>query len=77
MVCRLLHSSSVKMFQHPLKKLQFLTGRKGRNELMLIGGAWDPMDGADPSNSPHTLIATATRAFKAATGVDLSAAVNW
>ena len=77
MVCRLLHNSSVKVFQHPLKKLQFLTGRKGRSELALIGGAWDPVDGPDPAHSPSTLIATATRAFKAATGVDLSAAVHW
>ena len=75
--CRLLHNSSVKVFQHPLKKLQFLTGRKGRSELTLIGGAWDPVDGANPAHSPSTLIATASRAFKAATGVDLSTAVHW
>ena len=77
MACRLLHNSSVKVFQHPLKKLHFLTGRKGRSELALIGGAWDPVDGPDPAHSPSTLIATATRAFKAATGVNLSAAVHW
>ena len=65
------------MFQHPVKKMQFLMGRKGRSEPMLIGGAWDPMDGADPASSPSALIATAIRAFKAATAVDLSTAVHW
>ena len=44
---------------------------------MLIGGAWDPTDGADPEDSPHSLIATAIRTFKAATGIDLSACLYW
>ena len=65
------------MFQHPLKKLQFLVGLRGRSELALIGGAWEPVDGADPGSLPHTLVATAARTFKAATGVDLSACAHW
>ena len=74
---RLLNNPSVKMWQHPLKKLQFLVGQKGRREVMLIGGAWDPVDGPDPAHSPGTLKATAIRTFMAATGVDLSPAVHW
>ena len=74
---RLLNNPSVKMWQHPMKKLQFLVGQRGRREAMLIGGAWDPVDGADPAHSPETLKATAIRTFLAATGVDLSSAVHW
>ena len=75
--CRLLNNQSVKIWQHPMKKLQFLVGQRGRRETMLIGGAWDPVDGADPAHSPGTLRATAIRTFLAATGVDLSPAVHW
>ena len=74
---RLLNNPSVKIWQHPMKKLQFLVGQRGRRETMLIGGAWDPVDGADPAHSPGTLKATAIRTFLAATGVDLSTALHW
>jgi hypothetical protein len=74
---RLLNNPSVKIWQHPMKKLQFLVGQRGRRETMLIGGAWDPVDGADPAHSPATLKATAIRTFLAATGVDLSPAAHW
>ena len=74
---RLLNNPSVKIWQHPMKKLQFLVGQRGRRERMLIGGVWDPVDGADPAHSPGTLKATAIRTFLAATGVDLSPAVHW
>ena len=74
---RLLNNPSVKIWQHPMKKLQFLVGQRGRRETMLIGGAWDPVDGADPAHSPGTLKATAIRTFLAATGVDLSPVAHW
>ena len=62
--------------QHPLEKLQFLFGKQG-GEPCAIGGCWEPADGPDPEHSPQTLIATAVRTVKDATGVDLSACTQW
>jgi hypothetical protein len=74
---RVLHSANVRVWQHPAAKLSFLVGRRGRNELAAIGGAWDPADGAHPATSGSALIATAVRTFRAATGVDLSCCAQW
>lgn len=43
-----------------------------KREYGLLGGAWDPQDGGHPEKDPAALTRTATRHFKAATGVDLS-----
>ena len=74
---RVLHSPNVRVWQHPAAKLSFLVGRRGRNELATIGGAWDPADGAHPGSSRSALIATAVRTFRAATGIDLSRCTHW
>ena len=66
-----------KIFQHPLARLQFLVGRRGKNEVGLLGGAWDPQDGAQPQQHPTALISTAKRCFKDLTGVDLSPCKSW
>ncbi|KAK9859788.1 hypothetical protein WJX84_005175, partial [Apatococcus fuscideae] len=72
-----LNNPDPKLFQHPLGKLQFLVGRKGKNEVGLLGGAWDPQDGGHPDQDPAALIATAKRCFKETTGVDLSQCSSW
>ncbi len=72
-----LNNPDAKLFQHPLAKLQFLVGRKGKNEVGLLGGAWDPQDGAHPLQDPAALIATARRCFKDMTGVDLAPCTSW
>lgn len=72
-----LHNPDPKLFQHPLGKLQFLVGRRGKNEVGLLGGAWDPQDGGHPQQDPAALIATAKRCFKESTGVNLSQCLSW
>ena len=72
-----LNNTDPKLFQHPLGKLQFLVGRKGKNEVGLLGGTWDPQDGGHPQQDPAVLIATAKRCFKETTGVDLSRCSRW
>ena len=72
-VCRRLHALDGRQWQHPTRGLHFVVSKRGKHELGLVGGAWDPADGGHPEHDPNALIATATRTFKAATGVDLSA----
>ena len=66
----------VSFAQHPLEKLRFLFGKQGA-ETYPIGGCWEPIDGPDPLHSPRTLIATAVRTFKDATGIDLAPCTQW
>jgi hypothetical protein len=72
-----LHSSNLRVWQHPAKKISFLVGLHGKSEVVGIGGAWDPADGDPPARNPSSLIRTAVRTFKAATGVDLSPCCDW
>ena len=72
-----MHALDKRQWQHPSKALQLLVGRRGKHELGLLGGAWEPSDGGHPEHDPQALIATATRTFKAATGLDLSACTGW
>uniref|UniRef100_A0A914Z9H8 SAP domain-containing protein n=1 Tax=Panagrolaimus superbus TaxID=310955 RepID=A0A914Z9H8_9BILA len=59
------------------KAIQFLTGIRGRNEVMAIGGAYSPSkDGENPLDLP-TLIKTAVRSTRELTGVDLSTCPTW
>jgi hypothetical protein len=76
-VCSVLQSLDKRVWQHPGKKLQFLMGRRGKSDIMMIGGTWEPSDGGHPEQDPAALIATAVRTYRAATGVDLSACTQW
>lgn len=59
-------------------KIISLTGMRGKNEVLAIGGAWSPsLDGADPANDPAVLIRTAIRTTKTLTGIDLSGCSQW
>uniref|UniRef100_A0A7E4VAE0 DBC1 domain-containing protein n=1 Tax=Panagrellus redivivus TaxID=6233 RepID=A0A7E4VAE0_PANRE len=59
------------------KAVHFLTGIRGRNEVMAIGGAWSPtVDGGDPT-SLGTQIKVAVRSTLQLTGVDLSNVSTW
>lgn len=63
--------------QNVFKVLQFVTGNRGKNEVMGIGGAYSPsLDGPNPLD-PQTLIKTAVRTTLAMTGVDLSNCSTW
>lgn len=66
-----------KVFRHPRNGLQFLVGRLGKGKHCLIGGTWEPCDGPPPGKDPSVLTATAVRTVKAATGLDLSACLQW
>ena len=72
-----LHAQDSNQYQQPWKRLQFVLGRKGKHELMAIGGKWEPCDGAHPESNPQALVRTAIRTFRAASGVDLSACTKW
>jgi hypothetical protein len=59
------------------KAIQFLTGVRGRNEVMAIGGAYSPSkDGENPLDLP-TMIKTSIRTTRELTGVDLSSCPTW
>ena len=59
------------------KAIHFLTGIRGRNEVMALGGAWSPSkDGENPLDLP-TQINTAVRTIRELIGVDLSACPTW
>uniref|UniRef100_A0AC34Q518 SAP domain-containing protein n=1 Tax=Panagrolaimus sp. JU765 TaxID=591449 RepID=A0AC34Q518_9BILA len=59
------------------KALHFLTGIRGRNEVMGLGGAWSPSkDGENPLDL-STQINTAVRSTREMIGVDLSACATW
>lgn len=63
---------------HPSRLINFLVGITGKNETMAIGGNWSPsLDGADPERDRSVLVNTATRTFKALTGIDLSKCHKW
>ena len=72
-----LHAQNTNIYQQPMKKLHFVVGRRGKHELMAVGGKWEACDGAHPERDPRALIKTAARAFKEATGVDLSKCTKW
>lgn len=74
---RSLASPNLRVWQHPGKALRFLVGRRGRSDVLLLGGAWEPGDGGHPARDPRALIATAQRTVKAAVGVDLSLCTQW
>ncbi|CAL8469862.1 g9404 [Coccomyxa elongata] len=74
---RVLHNANLRVFQHPAKKIHFLVGRRGKGDLAAIGGRWEPIDGGHPARDPSSLVATAIRTFRAATGVDLSRCSHW
>ena len=73
----MLYAEDARSYQHPSRKLQFLMGRRGKNELMPIGGAWEPCDGAHPELDASVLIKTAARSFREATGLNLSLCAKW
>ena len=75
--CRGFYQAEARGWQDPRQRLQFLVGRRGKNELMPIGGRWEPCDGLHPETDPSSLKATATRTFRAATGLDLAACAEW
>lgn len=61
-----------------VRLINFLVGITGKNETMAIGGNWSPsLDGADPERDRSVLVNTATRTFKALTGIDLSKCHKW
>lgn len=63
---------------HPSRLISFLVGVLGKNEPMVIGGAWSPsLDGPNPEKDPTVLIKTAIRTCKALTGIDLSPCTQW
>ena len=74
---KVLHAQDPNQYQQPSKRLQFVVGRKGKHELMAIGGRWDSCDGDHPERSPQALLKTAVRTFKEASGVDLSSCKTW
>ncbi|KAK9843771.1 hypothetical protein WJX81_005663 [Elliptochloris bilobata] len=74
---RSLASPNLRVWQHPAKALRFLVGRRGRSEVLLLGGPWEPGDGGHPARDPRALIATAQRTVRAAVGVDLSLCTQW
>ncbi|BDA43873.1 probable cell division cycle and apoptosis regulator protein 1 [Coccomyxa sp. Obi] len=74
---RVLHNANLRVFQHPAKKIHFLVGRRGKGDLAAIGGRWEPVDGGHPARDPSSLVATAIRTFRAATGVNLSRCSHW
>lgn len=75
--CSVLHNANLRVYQHPAKKIHFLVGRRGKGDLLAIGGRWEPVDGGHPARDPSSLVATAIRTFRAATGVDLSRCSHW
>eukprot|EP00884_Botryococcus_braunii_P009597 jgi/Botrbrau1/18639/Bobra.0367s0075.1 len=66
-----------KAFRHPRSGLGLLLGRLGKSRHCLIGGSWEPADGPPPVRDPSVLLATAIRTFREATGLDLSACLQW
>lgn len=72
-----LHAQDPNQYQQPWKRLQFVVGRKGKHELMAIGGGWEPCDGDHPESNPQALVRTAVRTFQEASGVDLSSCTKW
>ena len=74
---RSLASPNLRVWQHPARALRFLVGRRGRSELLLLGGAWEPADGGHPARDPRALIAAAARTVRAAVGVDLALCTSW
>ncbi len=74
---KVLHAQDTNTYQQPWKKLQFVVGRRGKHELMAVGGRWDPCDGAHPEKDPKVLVKTAARTFMEASGVDLSKCTRW
>ena len=72
-----LHAQDPNQYQQPWKRLQFVVGRKGKHELMAIGGRWEPCDGDHPESNPQALVRTAVRTFQEASGVDLSSCTKW
>ena len=71
------YQAGARGWQNPRQRLQFLVGRRGKNEVMPIGGRWEPCDGPHPEADPSSLKATAIRTFRAATGLDLTACAEW
>ncbi|DBB00253.1 TPA: hypothetical protein ACH3X1_014082 [Trebouxia sp. C0004] len=74
---KVLHAQDTNTYQQPWKKLHFVVGRRGKHELMAVGGRWDPCDGAHPEKDPTVLVKTAARTFMEASGVDLSKCTKW
>ncbi len=74
---KVLHAQDTNTYQQPWKKLHFVVGRRGKHELMAVGGRWDPCDGAHPEQDPTVLVRTAARTFMEASGVDLSKCNKW
>ena len=74
---KVLQAQDTNLYQQPWKRLQFVVGRKGKHELMALGGKWEPCDGSHPEQDPAALKQTAIRTFKEATGVDLSKCTKW
>ncbi|KAL3155440.1 hypothetical protein ABBQ38_010996 [Trebouxia sp. C0009 RCD-2024] len=72
-----LHAQDPNQYQQPWKRLQFVVGRKGKHELMAIGGRWEPCDRDHPESNPQALVRTAVRTFQEASGVDLSSCTKW
>lgn len=74
---KVLQAQETQSYQQPWKRLQFVVGRRGKHELLALGGKWEPCDGAHPEQDPQALVRTAIRTFKEASGVDLSKASKW
>ena len=74
---KVLHAQDSNQYQQPWKRLLFVVGRKGKHELMAIGGKWEACDGDHPEANPQALVKTAVRTFREASGVDLSSCTKW
>lgn len=74
---KVLHADDPNTYQQTWRKLQFVVGRRGKHELLAVGGMWEPCDGAHPEKDPQVLVKTATRTFMEASGVNLSKCTKW
>lgn len=77
MQSKVLQAQDTNIYQQPWKRLHFVVGRRGKHELLSLGGKWEPCDGGHPEQDPAALKQTAIRTFKEATGVDLSKCSKW